>query len=378
MKRKGIWLGVAVGLLALSAWLMSRGDSEKPTVRPPKVEFPHGQTQKESDRNNKRRTLPSLDDPSKEGFHMKRDPLLVALPTDPKRSALVFELDALKESPIMKAWLDCVLEREGSAAGDLQKFKDKLGVDPFEDIERVAMSSDKLMILQGNVGKATFDEESWDKRTYGEKGVIYTNPVSGRVVGMWGSDMMLVSGDPDSADAVQDAIDRLESTNPGQRSLLADFQAYGDVYGVLSPDDLAQSMGRGQKELADKVKQLVSRVDFHMDAAEDVAMVADVRGEPRDGSADDMEDLAKSFGAALAVGRIKAQEDGDDKLAQLLDFAKVKPSGGSFSVDVALPYELLKEMGPCRKDDDRPWKRRGSASAAPGASGAPEAPTATH
>ncbi|MFO0592138.1 MAG: hypothetical protein U0441_31635 [Polyangiaceae bacterium] len=377
MKRRGIWLGVAVLLLALSAWLMSRGDTEKPTVRPPKVEFPRGQNDKERDRNDKRRSLPSLDDPSKEGFHRKRDPLLVALPTDPKKSALVFELDALKESPIMKAWLDCVMAREDGDARDMERFKEKLGVDPFEDIERVAMSSEKLMILQGNVGKAKFDPASWDKRTYGEKGTIYTNPVSGRVVALWGPDMMLVSGDPDSADAVQDAIDRLESTDPSQRPLLSDYQAYGDVYGVLSPEDLAKSMGGDQRALADKVKQLVDRVDFHMDAADDVAMVADVRGGRGDGNADDMEDLAKSFGAALAVGRIKAQQDGDDKLAQLLDFAKVRPGGGAFTVDVALPYELLKEMGPCRKDADRPWKRRPPATAEPSATAALEAPTTT-
>ena len=115
MKRKGIWLGVAALLLALSAWLMSRGDKEKPTVKPPKIEFPKHATPEENLRNQKRRTLPPLRSRSAddEGYRAKRDPMLVALPTDPKRSAMVFELEALKDAPIMKIWMDCMLRQQG-------------------------------------------------------------------------------------------------------------------------------------------------------------------------------------------------------------------------------------------------------------------------
>ena len=137
MKKRGIWLGVAAALLALSAWLMSRGDKEKPTVRPPKVEFPRSSTSEESLRNQKRRTLPPL--PSRggdEGFVMRRDPMLVALPRDPDRSALVFELSALKEAPIMQTWIDCLLAKEETASDrrGLSRFKDRYGIDPLEDV----------------------------------------------------------------------------------------------------------------------------------------------------------------------------------------------------------------------------------------------------
>lgn len=347
MRRRGIWLGVAVLLLALSAWLMSRGDKEKPTVRPPKLEFPHGAKPEEQSRNDKRRTLPPLPNPEEEGFRRKRDPMLVALPTDRKRSAMVFEIAALKESPIMKTWLDCMLTRNDREMKDMDRFKSRFGIDPLDDIERVAVSSEKLILMQGAMERAKFDPEVWTKRTYGEKGVIYTNPENGRVVATWGPDMMMMSGESDSAEPIEDAIDRLESQDPKQKSLLEDWRSYGDVYGVLSPEDLAKALGRDQAELAEKIKGVVEQVDFHADASEDVAMVAEVRGGEAQG---DMEDLAKSFGAALAVGRIKAQSDGDEKLAELLDYAKVKPYGGGFSVDVALPFDLLKELGPCRKD----------------------------
>lgn len=374
MKRKGIWLGVFVVLLALSAWLMSRGDKEKPTVRPPKLEFPHHASPEEHKRNDERRTLPPLPTNEEEGFRRKRDPMLVALPVDPKRSAMVFEVDALKESPIMKTWLDCMLSRDGREVADMDRFKERLGIDPLEDIDRVAVSSEKLILMQGSMEKATFDTETWTKRSYGEKGAIYTNPVNGRVMGTWGADMMMLSGTPDSAEAIEDAIDRLESTDPAQKPILNDWQAYGDVYGVMSPDDLAKMLPREQAALAERIKSMVQHVDFHADAADDVAMVAEVQGS----QAGEMEDLAKSFGAALAVGRIKAQEEGDEKLAQLLDYAKVKPHGGAFSVDVALPYELLKELGPCRKDDeDRPWRRRPPATAVPAVPAVPASPSAS-
>lgn len=352
MKRKGIWLGVAVALLALSAWLMSRGDKEKPTVRPPKVEFPRHSTPDEMTRNQKRRTLPPLPAPSAdaEGFLKRRDPMLVALPDDPARSAMVFEVAALKEAPLMKIWIDCLLaksEADRDRRG-LERFKERFGIDPLEDVERIAVSSERVMLMQGSFADATFDPEEWAQRTYGEKGVIYENRETGRVVGMWGEDMMIASGQPDSAEPVEDAIDRLESTDPEQKSILDDHQAYGDAYGVLSPEDLAKMFPEEQAGLAEKVRQVVEHVDVHVDASEDVAMVADVRGP----GGDDLEDLSKSFGAALAVGRIKAQNDGDEKLAQLLDFAKVKqPRGGQFSLDVALPIDVLKDLGPCRKDD---------------------------
>ncbi|MBK8254868.1 MAG: hypothetical protein IPK82_19690 [Polyangiaceae bacterium] len=350
MARKGLWLGVFVALLALSAWLMSRGDKEKSTVRPPKVEFPRNATPDESVRNQKRRTLPPLPSPNNndEGFRMRRDPMLVALPVDKKRSAMVFEVEALKETPIAQIWLDCLLERtdrQGDASG-LERFKERFGIDPLEDVERVAVSSERLAIMQGSFSGATFDPSVWNKRTYGEKGVIYENPESGRTIAMWGGDMMLMSGVSDSAEAVEDAIDRLESTDPNQKSILNETNAYGDIYGVLSPEDLAKMLPEEQDALAEKVQQVVDGISVHVDASEDVAIVADVNGP----GGQDLEDLSRSFGAALAASRFKAKNDGNEELANLLDYAKVKqPAGGHFALDVALPIDVLKTLGPCRK-----------------------------
>ncbi|MCC6558509.1 MAG: hypothetical protein IT372_36695 [Polyangiaceae bacterium] len=354
-RRRGVWLGVAGALLVLSAWLMSRGDKEKPAARPPKVAFPRSSTPRESARNQRRRTLPPLPAPTAdaEGFRMRRDPMLVALPVDPKRSAMVFELDALKEAPIVKIWIDCLLDedRRRRGRGGVQGFQERYGVDPLEDVERMAISSDKVILMQGSFDGAHFDPGVWTQRTYGEKGVIYEDPEAGRAVGLWGDDMMIASGQPDSAEPVEDAIDRLESTDARQRSILDEHQAYGDIYGVLSPEDLSEMLPPDQGALADRIREVVEHVEVHIDASEDVAMVADVAGPGEES----MEDLAKSLGAALAVGRIKAQNDGDDKLAELLDYARVKQAqGGAFSMDVALPMDVLKDLGPCRRER---WER---------------------
>jgi hypothetical protein len=92
----------------------------------------------------------------------------------------------------------------------------------------------------------------------------------------------------------------------------------------------------------------VQDVELHVDASEDVAITAEVAG----GVGSEIEDLAKSLGGALSLARLKAQADGEEKLAELLDYAKIRPNGGQFSLDLALPLDvLIRQMGPCRKDE---------------------------
>ena len=87
-----------------------------------------------------------------------------------------------------------------------------------------------------------------------------------------------------------------------------------------------------------------------MDATEDVAIVADAQGS--DQSA--LEDLSKTLGAALSVARATAAKGGKEKerLSELLDDATVYPRKGHFSLNMALPLEVLKEWGPCRKREN--------------------------
>jgi hypothetical protein len=64
------------------------------------------------------------------------------------------------------------------------------------------------------------------------------------------------------------------------------------------------------------------------------------------------------MGGALSLARLAAEERGDDRLRELLDYARVQPNDGRFSLDVALPLDVLKQMGPCRKSEPAPSSSR--------------------
>jgi hypothetical protein len=51
------------------------------------------------------------------------------------------------------------------------------------------------------------------------------------------------------------------------------------------------------------------------------------------------------------VARLKAQADGNEDLAQMLDFAKVQPDGSEFKLELAVPLEAIKErLAFCRDE----------------------------
>jgi hypothetical protein len=368
--RKWAWLVAFAALLGLAAFLMSRGDRPAKPERVLKAEFPRSPAPWEEQRNQQRRTLaPSPPLPGhEEGFSRKRDPLLVALPVEKNKSAVVFEVAALKESPIGQIWLDCMLARQAeddTRGRGRDKFKETFGLDPLEDVDRVAFSSGEVAILSVTKGAAHIERSGWERRSFGQNGVIYEEPKgpTGRslVMATWGDELVLAG--PDVA-AIEAAIGRLESKEPGRSSVIPDWSVYGDIYGVLAPEELADMLPEEQGDLAARLRAAVDRVDLHVDTSEDVAIVADVNGAHNE----DVSDLAKSMGAALSVARAAAEDNGDEHLRELLDYAKVRPTDGHFSLDVALPLDLLKEMGPCRKRDVTPptaASSSGSPSSAP-------------
>ncbi len=162
-------------LLALAAWLMSRGDKEKPTVRPRKIEFPR---YPKPARGGARQPSPqrcrrcSRRRPASKRRNGKRDPVLAALPADPKRSAMVFEIEApqrVADHADSGSIACCRAARRAAPAR--ARLKDRYGIDVLEDVERIAASSTGLMVLQGSFEGARFERERWSTRTYGERGV---------------------------------------------------------------------------------------------------------------------------------------------------------------------------------------------------------------
>ncbi len=343
------WLLAAVLLLGLAAFFMSRGDKPTRAKRDGEVDFPRFPRPAEHQRNDRRRTLVPPSQPQKDNateIIVKRDPLIMALPNDPKKSLVVFEVAGLRDSPVGKAWMDCLMKRDGKRG--LDKMQQELGLNPLEDIERIAVSSAPLVLMNVPTEKLKFAETGFTKRSFGKQGAIFEKPPSKEVFATWG-DSLLVTGP--NARAIEESLERLESETP-QVPVIPEWSQYGDMYGSISPDELAKMLPEDQKALAEKIRHAVNRVDIHLDASEDVAFVADVEGPGED----DITDLGKSFGAALSLARIQAQSEDNDKLAELLDYAAVHPHGKRFALDVALPFDLLKEMGPCRKweEEDGP------------------------
>jgi hypothetical protein len=343
MKQR-VWLLAAVLLLALAAFLMSRGDKAAQAKKPPAVAFPRHERPEEQARNQRRRTLPPAPakDEKDDGPRAKRDPVITALPTTPGKSAVVFEASALKNSPVGELWMNCMLSQRDRE--QLKRLKEQYGVDPLEDVDRLAVSSERVGILSGDFAKARLDQLSGKQRAYGQKGKIYEDEGGGsRAFAVWGEEMVLFGRE---VEALEAALDRLEDRGKAAPPVIPAWASYGDVYGVLSAADLADMLPEDQREIAERLRGAVENVELHVDASDDVAIVADVAG-PDQGQ---VSDFGKTLGTALSLGRLKAQSDGDDKLAELLEYARVAPRDGRFSLELALPLSVIqRQMGPCRR-----------------------------
>jgi hypothetical protein len=343
-RKKGLWLGLAVLLLALAAYLMQDRQPARPTARHAPDEFPRQMRAKEQTRNARRKV--AIASPDGGGSAHLRDPMLAALPPGgPDRTALVFEATALKAMPVGRMFLRC-MEQNGRS----ERMEDRLGVGP-DAIERVAFSDD-VTILDGDFAKvdwsSLFDGARGDH--YGEHGTIYenTDPEAGSSAFVANYDGRYVLTGKSRAE-VQAAIDRMEGRAPEAAPAIPDDEAYGEVYGKLGVEALAKILDRDQPDLADRLRETAQNIDLHADATSDVLLVSQVTGA--DGNA--VTDLGKAFGGALALGRMTAKSGDDQNLAELLEGARVKPQGGAFGVELALPLDLIERaLGPCAKEPD--------------------------
>ncbi len=342
--RRRIWLVAALVLFGVAAFLMSRGDEPRPPVQP-RVEFPRSLRPAEYERMERRRTLrqpepvpePSPDDAPPERRAPVLDPVLAALPSVPGKSAVVVEANALRHSPLGQLMLDCFLG--AGEQGELDRMRERFGIDPLEDVDRIAFGGDDVLLVSGHFGGARWEELEPGLRfvPYGEKGrfVERESDGSGDVLAVWGDEMVLLADDRAS---LEEAIDRLE----GRREATPAFDessTYGEIYGVIAAAQLADLLPPDERGLRERLQEAADRIELHVDASGDVAIVADVEGpEPTS-----VRDLGKSLGAALSLARLKARADGEEALVDLLDHARVQPFGDRFALELALPLALLQE-----------------------------------
>ncbi len=361
-RRRGMWLALAAVLLAVGAALMFTGQGDEPEPKAPKVDFPRRMRQAEWKRAEQRRTqvltvLTQVDaGPAVAEPQRPRDPVLAALPRGKGRSAVVIEANALRHSPIGELLLECLMRDGGKRMDEFRRIS---GVDPLQDLDRMVITDDGF-ILSGNFGKARFAELLKERvssdygpggRVYEPGDVVFARADGGvsrgrgdSAIGTWNDQLLVVGQSPDS---VKETLDRVEGRGSDEPPIISEGSTYGEMYGVLSVEQLVRMFPPEQAELAQRLKEVADTVELHMDARSDVAMVAEIRG------ADEAKvtDLGKSLGAALSVARLKAQAEGEKDLAQLLDFAKVQPDGNEFKLEMAVPLQVIQErLAWCRNE----------------------------
>ncbi|MGA9523011.1 MAG: hypothetical protein WBV82_16200 [Myxococcaceae bacterium] len=337
--RRWPWLMAALVLLGAGAWLMSREDPERPEPARERVSMPRKMRNPERQRAQERRTLvvPAPDPTPGEAPPPPpalRDPVLAALPSKIERAAVVIEANALRHSPVGELLVDCMTSFDGGRR--LQQVRDETGVDPLEDLDRVAFA-DGTLILSGHFENAELPKLLFEGpgRPHGRDGMLHEG--KNAVVGSWRGQMFVLGN---TAEEVTEVLDRLEGKGLGEGPpLLDESSTFGEIYGVISPQALARLVPKEQQALAQRLERAAERIELHVDAQRNVGIVADIGG----GDPQDTVDLGKSVGAALALARMQAQANGKTELAELLEFARVVPENGEFRMEMSLPLEVLEK-----------------------------------
>ena len=347
MDRRWLWLIAAALLVIAAAWLVRIPEPREPLVRP-QVEMPRHLRPEERQRMLSRLRPPAVDAGVRR--NEVRDPMLAALSAGGSGSGVVLEVNALRNSPLGELLLQCLAAREGR--GNALEALQRMGIDPLRDVDRVGITEHGIVVSgdfrradwQGLLGTAT-------GTPYGDRGQII--PVDPSADGggtlfasRWGDSLLHLGDSEADGRRVLDAVD---GRGPAPTPLLSPEQSYGELYGVVSGADLARTLG-GSEPWAAALVEAASKVEVHLDARRDVALVADVSGD----DARKLEDLGKSLGGALALARAQARAQGDGDAAELLGFAKVSPThGNALSLEVALPLEAVaKRLAFCRGDTD--------------------------
>jgi hypothetical protein len=345
------WLLGAGALIGAGGFLMTQGDAgAEAHKKRDALAFPTYQRADEAKRATGRRTLTAPSTPAQAQGQAEakpaHDPLLVALTPDAS-TALVFEAATILHAPVGQAMIGCLGADHRSAMD--RRLKEQ-GKDWLEIADRVAFARSSgghgMFVIEGNLEGIDWAKVAPEatQRPYGASTTVFDGKgEEGRRdwhAAVWHDSMLIAS---DEAASVEGAIDRLDAGG-GAKLAFDESEAYGEVYGVVGRDELEKLV---PEDLRDRVHEVTTRATIHVDATEEVLVVADVAGtEPTQ-----VEDLGKSIGAAMAVGRLEAKREGADDLVRLLDLSRVRPYGnGRLRAELAIPTELMtKHMHGCKR-----------------------------
>jgi hypothetical protein len=271
----------------------------------------------------------------------KPDRLTQALASPGGDGAVVFEVNAIRHSPLVEKLLACEQARGGDGAQGIGELQQELGIDVTEDVDRLAFDKDVLAV-SGFFGKLKLPAELGEGEAVGDNTRLYrvkNDEGKAMVVGRVGDELLLSGFDERQVrDAIERAEGRAAATGPGFPADLG-----GEVYGLLGPALMADLFGDAKDPMAARLAEVVreSRVQIAVDDAAALSLDLATR------TPDEAQDLGKALGGAVTALRAQARQEGKDDLAGLLDQARVVvDERGSVAFDFAVPGDdLLRLMG---------------------------------
>ena len=338
-QQQRILMLVLAALCIVGAFMLSRvsDKSEEKTAKKEnaalkkKVVFP---------RNDFSRTFNKNDSPlatqRAKPVSVKQDPIVSAM-TAKGDTAIYAEINAIRHSELVEKILTC---RDAELSKEIERFKEDTGIDPLQDVDRLAIS-DGLFAVSGNFQDLTnLREKMGDERIeteYGENATILKTPGQPFMFAQV-NDELLISAE--SEDELKAAIDRAEGRTTTDIKTPKGF-GHSELYGNFGAAFL-KDIARGDpllQNLADTIKN----GDVRMNVGDAVSASLDLQVDDKESG----ENLAKALGGALAMARREAQNKGEEELAALLEQAKVDPRGdGNFNLDIAVPGDfILKTLG---------------------------------
>lgn len=343
-KARWPWLVLAAALFAVGAWLMS-GSEEVDTHQEKKVSLPRYMTSTERKRNDERRTMAAVPMPEVDGepaVKQVRDPVLAGFPAVVKKHAVVIEANAIRNSDLGDLMIECMVADEDSF---IENMKDA-GFNPIDGLDRVALADDALMI-SGDFAKTDFKELTGarDSRQFGPNAEMFTRyRADGGFLNefaVWKNQVMVLGADREEIAAI---IDRMDGKgDPDEKRALTEADAYGEVYGIVKPEQLSRGLEKENPQLAQLLSEAATQVKLHADVSHDVGVVAEVQGD----NPSKTQDLRKALGTALTLAKLQAEAKGEKGQAEVLGFARVEKAqggGSTFSLEAGLPYEFLERQ----------------------------------
>lgn len=331
------------------------GSSARRRARLDQAEFPRYPRREEYERMQKRRTLPvvptppgsAASEPAPAAFATSeptgRDPLLSAMGAGTD-VAVVIEAGSFRRMPIGELFIACLGGEDG-----LRRIRDETGVD-VDSVDRIAMTKSGegtptvMMTAALDPERIAKLAGSAERVAYGDRGTLFVRKdgASGgdhEVVAAWSDSLILAGG---SRRELEAAIDRIEGRGALVVPAIPPEESYGEIYGHVRASFLSKLL---PAEVSGAVRA-AKDVELHVDATDDVLIVADVTGD----APAQMRDLARTLGGALSAARVTARAQGDDNLLELLDLARVSPSERNFRLEAALPLSVIqRQLGDCSK-----------------------------